>query len=322
MKFLSIVLDKYKEKRDNYDLELSRRKSDLYKKVPELLLIDRKLCANSSKVVTFALDNSNTEQNIEILRKSHKELLKKREDLLIEFGFSFDYLNTKFDCKECKDYGYINTELCSCVIKKCEELENLENSSVLNTTNQTFANFNLELYSKIPDTRLQISPYTNTQKHLLKCMEYASSFNEFSGNLLLVGAPGLSKTFLSSCIAQEVLKKSYSVVYDTASNVFDFYETKKFKDKSNLHTFDRYTSCDLLIIDDLATELITNFTTSALYTLLNERIMSKKPMIINTNYSIPELLEKYSPAIASRLSGEFKQMYFFGDDLRQKLKKN
>ena len=156
------------------------------------------------------------------------------------------------------------------------------------------------------------------QRNFNHCRKYAQNFTMQSGNMLFSGATGLGKTFLSACIARTVADRGYSVVYDTAIHLFSDFEAEKFgmSQEENRGLSQRYLQCDLLIIDDMGTEMGTAFTVSALYNLINNRLMAHRPMIVNTNLLPDELKKRYSPAVASRLLGEFKQLRFFGDDIR------
>ena len=192
-------------------------------------------------------------------------------------------------------------------------------SSVLPIADQNFSKFDMSFYSTRPDGRSGISPRENMEYNLGECKAYAAKFGKDSPNLLLFGSTGLGKTFLSTCIAEAVSARGFSVAYDTAINIVAAYETIKFGSgdgEAAAERAARYERADLLIIDDMGTEMGTAFTVSALYNLINNRLMAKRPMIINTNLLPETLSEKYSPAVASRLLGEFLPLRFFGDDIR------
>ena len=192
-------------------------------------------------------------------------------------------------------------------------------SSVLPIADQNFSKFDMSFYSTRPDGRSGISPRENMEYNLGECKTYAAKFSKDSPNLLLFGSTGLGKTFLSTCIAEAVSARGFSVAYDTAINIVAAYETIKFGSgdgEAAAERAARYERADLLIIDDMGTEMGTAFTVSALYNLINNRLMAKRPMIINTNLLPETLSEKYSPAVASRLLGEFLPLRFFGDDIR------
>ena len=155
------------------------------------------------------------------------------------------------------------------------------------------------------------------EKTFQTCRRYAQFFTEKSGNLLLSGDTGLGKTFLSACIARAVADRGYSVVYESAGHLLTHMERAKFAgDEAAREICRKYTECDLLIVDDLGTEMPGQFTTSALYSLINDRLLMSKPMIISTNLTIDEMLKRYSPQIASRLRGSFERLAFVGEDIR------
>ena len=143
------------------------------------------------------------------------------------------------------------------------------------------------------------------------------TFSTQSGNLLFIGNTGLGKTFLSACIARTVADRGYSVCYETASHLFSKLERAKFNgDEDARKETEKYTACDLLIIDDLGTEMPGQFVTAALYSLLNDRLLAGKPMVISTNLNVDEAGRRYSPQVASRLHGSFTRLTFVGDDIR------
>ena len=146
---------------------------------------------------------------------------------------------------------------------------------------------------------------------------YASFFSPASGNLLFVGGTGLGKTFLSACVARTVADRGYSVVYESSSHLFSKLEQAKFSpNEENRREAEKFASCDLLIIDDLGTEMPGQFVTAALYSLVNDRLLAGKPMVSSTNLNVDEMSRRYSPQIASRLHGGFTGLTFVGEDIR------
>ncbi len=181
---------------------------------------------------------------------------------------------------------------------------------------QTFKTFKLDCYpDEGPADR---NPRKIMERVYEHCKRYAEEFSPASGNLFFTGPTGLGKTFLSSAIAREIIEKGYSVVYDSIANIVGDYENIKFGKGGSEEGLRKYDDCDLLIIDDLGTELITQYSESVLYTLINNRINLKKPMIISSNLDADSLGRFYSQSILSRLSGEFLTMPFTGEDIRQK----
>ena len=155
------------------------------------------------------------------------------------------------------------------------------------------------------------------EKTFQYCVQYARYFEKGAGNLLFVGGTGLGKTFLSACIANAVTDRGFSVVYESAPTLFSKLEREKFEHdlQCRLETA-AYDSCDLLIIDDLGTEMPGSFVTAALYSLLNTRLQSGKAMLISTNLTAEEIAQRYSPQIASRIQGQFRGLTFLGEDIR------
>ena len=256
---------------------------------------------------------------IEKLRDRNLGLQEERGNLLRQLGLPADYLTDKPLCPKCGDTGYAGSATCECVKARYAKLLKEQLSSVLPIADQNFSKFDMSFYSTRPDGRSGISPRENMEYNLGECKTYAAKFGKDSPNLLLFGSTGLGKTFLSTCIAEAVSARGFSVAYDTAINIVAAYETIKFGSgdgEAAAERAARYERADLLIIDDMGTEMGTAFTVSALYNLINNRLMAKRPMIINTNLLPETLSEKYSPAVASRLLGEFLPLRFFGDDIR------
>ena len=189
---------------------------------------------------------------------------------------------------------------------------------MLDLGSQSFETFSLDWYSRQEDRNVGISPRRNMEKVLDECRKFAARFGQGPENLLLWGGPGLGKTFLSAAIAREVSAAGYSVVYDTAGRVFERFEDRKFtREAAAEGDVDRVLSCDLLILDDLGTEMITAFVQSALYRIVNTRLISRLSTVISTNLDPEELARRYSPQVASRLEGEYRNLPFFGQDIRQ-----
>ena len=186
---------------------------------------------------------------------------------------------------------------------------------------ESFEQFRLEYYPDRIDPKQGVNIRAVMEKTFQICRKYALNFTERSENMLFSGGTGLGKTFLSACIARAVADRGYSVCYETASHLFTKMERAKFGgDEDARREVEKYTACDLLILDDLGTEMSGQFTTSALYTLINDRILAGKATIISTNLNNDDLEKRYSSAIASRLRGNFRRIPFMGEDIR--LKKN
>ena len=230
--------------------------------------------------------------------------------MLTQFGYPASYLEETPICARCSDTGYIGTEPCECLKKRYTSRLTSELSTILPIREQNFEHFQIEYYPVEPDARLGISPRENMEFNRKTCHEYAVNFS-LSSDLLLYGSTGLGKTFLSSCIAKVVSEHGFSVAYDTSIRIFSSYESVKFNsaDASEAaHRIRKYEKCDLLIIDDLGTEMLTAF--YHIHTVWASGGTSDASPPQTTEYSntnlLPDTFEKYySPAIASRLNGEF-----------------
>lgn len=194
---------------------------------------------------------------------------------------------------------------------------------MLDLGNQSFETFSLAWYSEAGSPELGISPRENMDWIYRTCRRYAAGFGPGSGSLLLTGDPGLGKTFLSAAVAREVSGDGWSVVYDTAVHIFDRFEARKFGREAGEEIeadVERVLDCDLLILDDLGTEMTTPFVQSALYSIVNGRILGRRATILSTNLKLDELARRYTAQTVSRIEGEYQILPFFGEDIR-KLKK-
>ena len=235
---------------------------------------------------------------------------------MIDKKFAPGWLDEAPVCPHCGGNGYIGANMCRCLAELCRQ-EQKKELSLLSAEPVNFADFKLEYYSDKIDSLYGASPRKIMERNLSICKKYAESFDGSGSNLLLVGGTGLGKTFLSACIADVVTDRQYSVVYESAPSLFAKLEKNRFaQDEESRAEAAKFTTCDLLIIDDLGTELHGNFVTAALYSLLNDRLLANKSMIISTNLNVEEMAKRYSPQIASRLQGSFKALTFVGEDIR------
>ncbi|MDR2615009.1 MAG: ATP-binding protein, partial [Oscillospiraceae bacterium] len=246
--------------------------------------------------------------------------VRLREELgreCLALGLPENYLDDAPFCEKCGDTGFIGAKMCSCLEALYKTEQKMSLSSLFKLGRESFETFKTELYDEEGGVR------GHMELVLEFCRRYAYEFCEDSFNLLMSGAPGLGKTFLSAAIARVVADRGFSVVYDTFTSIFSRLEEEKFSRDDDgaaeaREEARRYRECDLLIADDLGAELTTNFTTSALYELVNTRMITRRKTIISTNLEPEELSRRYSPQIASRLEGEYKILKFYGADIRLK----
>ena len=310
----------YEDIRRQNEADLEERRERVFKNVPEVMDVDNEIKMLGLKLYKIALSGENMESKIKDLRLEQKRLLRKRDALLLENGYATDELSERFLCSKCRDTGAVGTSLCDCyrrkLVLKAYEQSNL--SSQLK--HQSFKTFDLTLYSDKPEGNYGISPREHMKGILDTCLKFVNNVNKTEKNLLFWGAPGLGKTFLSTCIAKELLKKGYSVIYETAYQTFSMLEELKFKSTDDYEKLkfkvDKLYTCDLLILDDLGSEFSTPYTNAALFDILNSRLISGKKTVINTNLSVSEFENKSSERVASRLLGHFLLLHFVGNDIR------
>ena len=301
---------------------LEQRRGEVEQRVPRVAEIDRRLRRTLLDVARVTFEGGDPTPKINALRDENLALQSEREHLLTAAGYPADALEDKPACPKCQDKGWVGARMCDCLKILCTQEQIKELSKLLNLGEQSFQNFNLEYYSTEIDPKRGVSPRENMIRVLDICRNYALRFGKYYfDNLYLYGNPGLGKTFLSACIARVVSENGYSVVYDTAGNIFSAFEAQKFsKDDEDAREAreetNRYRNCDLLILDDLGCELTTTFTQATLYTLINTRLVEGKRTVISSNMSPDELRRRYTPQIASRLEGEYRSLPFFGEDIR------
>ena len=302
--------------------EQRRRQWQVYARVPEIEDIDLKFRGHMAEIVRLTISRSaDIAERIEFLREENLNLQMRRAELLTEYGYGLDYLDEIINCEKCRDTGIYNGGVCSCL----DKLYNIELTKELGTLmrrgDECFERFDLSLYPAELDTERNLVPRELMTKVLAVCRSYADDFSDTSGNLLFQGGTGLGKTYLSACIARVVSQKGCSVCYETAAAALEYYEKAKFSrdiagSEEAALRIKRMEDCDLMILDDLGTEMITPMSQSALYTLINNRLVNNRRSIISTNCSDDELTRKYTPQISSRILGNFRKLPFAGKDIR------
>lgn len=287
-----------------------------YARVPRIQEIDIQLRRTMAQAAQAAfLQGGDGRELLEKARLENLELQQERAILAME-NFEEGYLDDSPICDKCGGSGYIGSNMCECLTELCRQ-EQKKEVSVLSGSREAFNQFRLDYYPDRIDPKYGASPRTIMERNLKICRTYALTFAPSAGNLLFVGGTGLGKTFLSACIARAVADRGYSVVYESAGHLFGKLEQAKFSPSEEARReAARFTECDLLILDDLGTEMPGQFVTAAFYTLLNDRILAGKPMVISTNLNIDEAAHRYSPQIASRLQGSFQGLTFVGEDIR------
>lgn len=314
------IIRKFEQKRiQNRDIMDARRKT-VYRAIPEMEHIHNsisELSVAKAKKLLSGDENALTE-----LKDELKSLIDRKSELLISAGFSPDYLEPVYECADCKDTGYIGNEKCHCFQKAIIDLLYTQSNLKNIVAKENFDTFSFAYYSDnhIDPVTGRSSLATMKNAHAV-AHEFVDTFRDEFRNLFLYGDTGIGKTFLSNCIAKELIDKSFSVIYLTSYELFDTLAKSKFEKDDTAealasHIFD----CDLLIIDDLGTELANSFTVSQLFLCLNERLLRRKSTIISTNLSLESVVDIYSERTFSRITSNYTMLKLTGDDIRIKKK--
>lgn len=303
------ILHQYEIKQSHNRRETERKLAYVYDHVPGYRDLDDSVAALSVAQGKKLL--AGDEDAMEDLRDILAELSGRKAQLLEDAGFPADYLEPVYECPDCKDTGYIDGQKCHCfkqsMITLLYEQSNIQ--EMLRTEN--FHALSYEYYEGE-----DLSRFKNAVK---TCQNFVKNFNSDYHNLFFYGTVGTGKSFLSGCVAKELIESGHSVIYFSATSLFDLLSKNSFDYKNREELRDTYADlyqCDLLIIDDLGTELTNQFVTSQLFALLNERHMGKKATVISTNLSLEELRNRYSDRIFSRITSNYEICKLSGQDIR------
>ncbi len=301
------------------------RTDEVYRKIPKLEEITLSINSTSIQVAKELIKGGeDVEKRINEIKENNQMLRDNVKYLMSTAGYPEDYLTNVYTCSKCEDMGFIDNKKCSCletlIIQKLYQISNIK--EVLETEN--FDTFNIKYFSeeKVFDG---ITPRQSMTINFKVAQDFVNKFESVYRNLYLFGSTGRGKTFLCNCIAKEIIDKGHIVIYVSATDLFKKLEEYKFYRNENQHNqqFIEYLEkADLLIIDDLGTELHTQFTSSELFNIINRRHTERKHTIISSNLAIHELENVYSSRIESRLIGNFENLKFVGDDIRQLKKFN
>ncbi len=327
------VMREYSERQSaNRQLLLSRRE-EIAKQIPELTDIDRQIAELSMEFALSALEGDVFENASSGFARQPKgthsttklsglisELSHRKKELLTDAGYAADYLEPVYNCADCQDTGYIGSEKCHCfsnaVTKLLYERTNAKNIC----RDDTFQAFSLEKYSHdFKDSNTGKSSYDQMKDILKIAREFVDKFDadRTVKNLLFYGDTGLGKTFLANCIANELTKSCHSVICLSSIELFNICSRNEFdKDEDTNELVREISDCDLLIIDDLGTELSNSFINSRLFYYINDRILKDKSTIISTNLTPDKLMARYSDRIFSRIVHSYKMLKFFGNNIR------
>lgn len=313
------LLRSYEETRTRHIREQKERRETVYGVIPELATLDRKMAESSVAAVKAALDGDSSA--LDRLGKDNSRITLEKKELLQSAGYPTDYLELTYTCPDCKDTGFINKEKCHC-FKQALTFALSETSTLPHLLKQeNFDHFSFSYYDNMTtDSRLQLTPRENMEKIVADAKQFVDEFDYAGRSILIYGNTGVGKTFLSNCIAKALLDTAHHVVYMTSHSLFEVFEAHRFdhtaEDSGDASLYQYIFHCDLLIIDDLGTELSNSFTNSMLYTCINERQLRKKSTVISTNLSLEQLRDRYSERIFSRITGNYTLWKLIGKDIR------
>lgn len=316
------ILQQYDQQQMKNKHLLEQKLTKVYEAIPGYRALEEDMISQSIACAKSSLLEDTV--SMETYTRNTKAILAQKKKLLAAHGFPEDYLEPVYECPDCKDTGYIGNEKCHCfkqaIVNILYEQANL--GTILDTEN--FSSFKLDYYdNSTKDSAIGLTPYANMQRVLSECNSFVKSFGAVYSNILLYGNTGVGKTFLANCIAKELLDRACTVVYLTAFELFDILEKNKFSRSYDERTemndrFQYILNSDLLIIDDLGTELVNSFSASQVYLCINERHLNQKATIISTNLSLDDISSLYSERVFSRIISDYKLLKIIGDDIRLK----
>lgn len=288
----------------NYRLQCART-DEVYEQIPRVREVDEQISACSVRQAERMFDHA--PGALEALRLELSSLKREREALLTGAGYPSDYLDMQYDCPDCRDTGYVGRRKCRCFRR--EEIRLLYSSSRLEQAlaEENFSTLSWDVYD---DEQRAVMPDI-----LAECRRFVESFDQQPGNLLFYGAVGTGKTFLSNCVAKELLDSGHSVIYFTSFQLFEMLSPETESAERRGH-YEALLDSDLLILDDMGTELANTFTVSKLFQVLNERALLRKSTLISTNLSLKEFRDVYSERIFSRIASSYTLLKFTGSDIR------
>lgn len=312
----------FQKRRDQAKKALEERKEEIYAFIPKIKSIENQIRKMGLKVAMAAIkEPDQAAMELKIIEEEVKVLQREKAILLTEHNIPIDYLEVHYACKDCNDTGFLNNgKQCHCykqeIIKQSYKFSNI--TDVLDREN--FSTFDLQVFSDEYNESLSRSPRDHMREVLSRALNFAETFEvNNQANLLFYGQTGLGKTFLCNCIAKYLLDSGQTVLYQTAFRIIDTISNYRFNNRKTDRMRFEYNlliECDLLIIDDLGTEMINSFSNTELFNIINSRLLNDKKTIISTNFTPKQITENYSDRIASRLFGHYDFIPFVGKDLR------
>lgn len=317
------VLRDYEEKRLLEKIAQEKRIEEVYRAVPRVQDIEIEISRAASRTMCSVLSGSeNFERDVEKLQSEMERLSEEKRLRMKEAGFSEDYMDLRFQCSDCRDTGYTEEgKRCHCLIDSLRRSAYQDSNLKHLLDRENFETFDLSLFSEKPFGKEKLSPRDNMSEILKICQRFVTDFPRMR-NLFFYGGTGLGKTFLSSAITKTLLDAGKSVVYESILDIVEICEARRFQggDRAEFR-YRMLFEADLLVIDDLGTEMVNSFTNTEFFHILNDRIVNGKRMLISSNLGPKEISNVYSERIVSRLLSDFYALKFYGEDLRWKIRR-
>lgn len=316
------IMREYESLRRKSRVELEKRQTEVLNRIPAM----KNLNTQAGRLALRYYREAMEKESIDVLDHFQREInyiVNEKERLLKTYGFPKDYLKPQYHCIHCQDTGYVEGKKCQCFRLKAIKLLYEQSHLLRVLEKENFNNFTLKYYDEkevIPEINMTVRGYM--ERILRLCKEYIREFKQGAESLLFMGNTGVGKTFLSHCIAKELLDASYSVLYFSAMELFDIMGRERFRrdyEQEEVELGEDILECDLLIIDDLGTEMANSFTMSQLFHIINKRQIYEKPTIISTNLNLSAMREIYTERVTSRIMSKYMVIRLYGEDIRKKL---
>lgn len=314
------IMRTYDTKQANHRAILEKRHAEIEQTIPAYTNLRTEIIETSIQYARLSLQPDASTVNFAELRAKNEALSRKKEALLLANGYPANYLSPIYECPDCKDTGMLENKRCHCFNQAIVNLLYAQSNLSTILQEEDFTTFSLDYYDNtIVDPKSKLTSRKNMENIYRTCQAFVQNFDKKFENLLFYGNAGLGKTFLSHCIAKELLGTAHTVLYLTSYELFEILG-KTIEDNTQLTSSEHILTCDLLIIDDLGTELTTSFTISKLSVCINERFLNRRPTIISTNFRISEVSAIYGERNSSRILSSYSLLHFFGEDIRLKKK--
>lgn len=310
------IMRSYQDRQLRRQRLISARRKEVASLAPEIAAIDGEIAHLSVSRAHRLL--SGDAQALAGLKEEIAALSARRDELLCSLGYPADYFEPGYECPNCRDTGYIANRRCHCMKQASIDLVYAQSNLSDILERENFSNFSFSYYADdVIDQDTNISSLAAAKNAYSKCRRFVHSFDQTFQNIFLFGNTGVGKTFLSNCIAKELLDTGHSVIYFSAHRLFDILAENTFhKNTAAVSDYKNIFDCDLLIIDDLGTEMANTFTSSQFFVCLNERILNRKSTLISSNLELADIASIYSERVFSRITSNYMLLHLFGTDIR------